>query len=134
MRIVVFVLIGLFAMMNAYGAEVPTRVSGATVTFDTVGTCVTFNSVTKRIFIRNESNIDDCYVDLIGRDSAGKRGNISLSKAVVKAPSAGSTTPNWVIVDFATKNLVFIAPSVNGGGHAHYDSITYFVTGDEGVL
>ena len=129
-RIILVFALSMFLISDCFGAEVATKISGNTVTFSTTASAVTFNSVTNRIVLRNESPAFDCYVDIKGVDSNGAQRDANVTNkpytALVKV-SAASSTPNYVELDFATKNLGFI--SADGSGN-----ITYIVTGEAGDL
>lgn len=129
-KVLVFLIISLFVSQAAYSATVGTRVSANTITFSTSAAAVTFNSVTNKVILRNDSPAFDVYVDVKGVDTNGKQRDANATThpytAAILIPSA-STTPNIVILDIATRNLGFI--SNDGSG-----SITYIVTGEVGDL
>lgn len=127
MRKVLFLCVFLTLCIPLYATEVPTKVSGQTVTFFTVANMITFDSVTKHIFMQNESKVNDVFVDLICRDSDGKRGFMSKGTTTIKLWADGSQTPNSVELDFATINIGFISDVGNSN-----DKVTYWVTGDVG--
>lgn len=136
MKILSVILVFLLVSLNAYGAVVPTKVSGNTVTYSTVSqatfTTVTFDSVTKHIIMWNESHHADCYVDLYCTDADGKTGFIRKTNAVVKLPQVGEITPNVIAFDFATRNLGFICEE--DSGLPNTQRVTYIVTGELGDL
>lgn len=133
------ILIVLFLMMfcvNAYAAVVPTSVSGGTVDFTsnspaassssgTTGQTVTFNSVTKYLYFRNESINTDCYVNIECKSTDNYTGTLAVY--TVKVPYGGGASPNTVELDFATKRLSFWSPDGSG-------EITFIVTGEAGDL
>jgi len=107
-----------------------TKVSASTVSFSTVGTVVSFNSVTNYIRMWNASTTQDCYADIRCRDSNGMRGYLTRNageSATIFLPKAGSVTSNVVELNFSTQNLGFISDVGTG-------NINYVVTGDQGDL
>ena len=96
----------------AYGVNVDNRVSGNTVSYNTINLevnrdpqMVTFNSVTKHIRLINLSSTFDCYADIRCMDSNGKRGYATEGSCNVLLPAIGRATPNTVEFEFATHNL-----------------------------
>ena len=130
----ILVLLMVFALASpAYGATVPSHVSGGTVTYSTVThlfvktrNMVSFNSATKWIKLINHSTTTDCYVDLDCRDANGKPGYLDRDSATVLVPAAGKQSPNTVEFNYSTRNLGFLSDTGNATG----DKITFIVTGD----
>jgi len=108
---------------NSYGLD--NRISSATVRFEATGPVVTFNSVTNHIYIRNESPLYDCYVDIKCVDNAGTSGHVSAVTAFLRVPAKGKETPNSVEFDYHTSNLSFIGHNGTNSGYVYY-----IVTGD----
>lgn len=134
-KILSIVLVLLMLASNAYAVVVPTRVSGNRVTFSTISSLtpsvVTFNSVTKHIIMWNDSPHVDALVDLRCWDSAtSKTGLISVTNATVRLPKCDFTTPNFVTLDFATRNLGFICEADGSSPTTQY--VNYIVTGERG--
>ena len=129
MKGIVILLLTLAISVNCYAATVPTKVSGNSVTFSTVGTIVTFNSIAKRVRIINESTLYDVYVDPICKDANGKTGYFTRNSAVIKVGAYGSVTPNTIEFDLSTKNLAFISDEGIAGARKHY-VVDYVVFGD----
>ena len=129
-RIILSFVLSVFLVSECFGATVATKVTGNTISFSTSASAVTFNSVTNHIILRNESPAFDVYVDLKGVDSEGAQRDADRTTkpytATVKVPAA-SSTPNYVELDFATKNLGFISEDGTG-------NIVYIVTGEVGDL
>ena len=127
-RLVLALMVLCFIPSIAYSAVVANRVSGSSITFDSNGNGVTFNSVTNHIIMWNESTTIDCYVDLKCFNSNGNgTGYFIRGNARVKIPASGKQSPNSVEFNFATKNLGFFSDSGSG-------TITYIVTGETGDL
>lgn len=147
MRKIGLVLIGLLIFVNfVYATNEDTKISGNTVFFRAIEwsiptggnivtpTIVTFNSTTRFIRITNLSMYHDCYVDLRCIDGNGKRGHITSNSSVVLVGAKGSTTPNTVEFNFATRNLGFIGGGsvITTGNDNH--KIHYVVTGEQEEL
>jgi len=123
----------LLLAVPAFGATVETKVSGSTVAFSSsLQTVVTFNSVTRKIIIFNESLDSDLYVDLVCVNGLGIKGEMTATSATVKVPY--STSPNSVAFDFSTRNLGFTTQSGVAGTNGAGGNVTYIVFGDQGDL
>ena len=134
-RIFLFLLIGLIAT-PVFATDFNARVSGGTVHFTSdspaqagyakigsTGQTVTFNSIANHIYLRNESTVDDCYVNIRCRPDDSYAG--SLDYYTVKVPAAGSVSPPTVELDFYTSGLSFWSNNGSGG------DIVFIVTGNE---
>jgi len=127
-RIIVLLIVLLIAPL-AYGATVPTNISGNTVTLDNeVETnIVTFNSTTSHIYLANLSTTQDVYADVKCINSVDRKsGFATTDTCVVLLAPAGSVTPSLVEMDISTKNLCFTTEA----NESEKIQVTYWVTGD----
>lgn len=128
MRLFLTVLISLLFTANVFAANVPTHVSGDTVSFNSVrAVVVTFNTATSNVWIWNESFTHDLFVDFICRDDTGKRGYATTNTVkLIKAPKVMELTPNTIELDISVRNLGFLSNTGTG-------TVTYRVTGESSL-
>ena len=140
-KILVLVIALLFITSLASATMVATRVSGSMTAFGKLsqqvptGSVVTFNSITTHIVMQNLSTTRDCWADIrCVNNPTGTTGHLTSDSAVIFLPAIGRATPNTVSLDFATRNLGFVAKSVTVGRTYWDEQVVYYVTGEQGDL
>ena len=141
-KILALVLVVLFIASSVSATVVATRVSGSTTQWgkdasgpNATSSVITFSSVTSRIVLQNLSRTRDCWVDIkCVNNPTGTTGHLTTNSAVVLLPMLGRATPNVVQIDFATRNLGFLAKDMTVGGVYNDEQVVYYVLGEAGDL
>lgn len=126
-KILVLVLVSLFACSFAYATVVPNRISGGTVAFNSEPKNVTFNSVTTHIKIWNNSVSNTANVVLLVTDNSVTQEIRKLTNTI-ELPIGLAGNPVVIEMDFATNGFITYNSDKNEG------SVSYIVTGELGDL